>query len=104
MIRVTKTEERSRTTITIDGQLSGDSISLVETCCTQAGTIGKPVQLFLRDVTSVDRAGQTLLSRLAAKGVKLSASGVYTSYLVQSLASGETAPGSSTIASRSRRN
>ncbi len=88
MIRVMKTEECSRTTITIDGQLSGDSIGLVETCCRQAATNGRPVQLFLRDVTSVDRAGQTLLSRLAAKGIQLSASGVYTSYLVQSLADG----------------
>ncbi len=89
MIRVTKTEERSGTTITIDGQLSIDSVGLVEICCDQAAANGKPVRLFLRDVTSVDRAGQTLLSCLAARGVRLSASGVYTSYLVQSLASPE---------------
>ena len=88
MIRLTKTEESSRTTITLDGQLSGDTISLVESCCAQAGTAGKPVQLYLRDVTSVDHAGHTLLTRLAAKGVQLSASGIYTSYLVESLASG----------------
>ena len=50
---------------------------------------GRPVQLYLRDVTSVDQAGQKLLSRLAAKGVHLAASGVYTSYLVQALTSEE---------------
>jgi len=44
-----------------------------------------PVQLYLRDVTSVDQSGQNLLSRLAAKGIDLVASGVYTSYLVQAL-------------------
>ncbi len=85
MIRVTKTEERSQTTITIDGQLSADAIGLVETCCSQAGNNGIPVQLFLRDVTTVDQAGRMLLRRLSAQGVRLAASGVYTSYLVQTL-------------------
>jgi hypothetical protein len=87
MIRVTKTEEQSGTIVTVDGQLSSDSIAVVETCCNQAKSNGKPVQLFLRDVATVDRAGQMLLSRLASKGIRLVAKGVYTSYLVQSLSS-----------------
>jgi hypothetical protein len=92
MIRVTKTEEQSRTIITIDGQLSGDSVAVVEACCKQAKPNGKPVELFLRDVTTVDQTGQILLSRLAAIGVRLVARGVYTSYLVQSLTSGKAVP------------
>ncbi len=88
MFRITRAEEPSRTILTVDGQLSGESIAAVETCCNQAGANGLPVQLYLRDVTSVDQAGQNLLSRLAAKGVDLIASGVYTSYLVEALASG----------------
>jgi len=90
MIRVTKAEELSRTVVTIDGQLSGDTIAIVETCCNQAKSNGRPVELFLRDVTIVDPAGRTLLSRLASQGVRLSGSGVYTSYLVQSLTTPET--------------
>lgn len=90
MIHVTKTEERSRTVVTVDGQLSGDSIDVVETCCNQAESGGKPVQLFLRDVTTVDQTGRMLLTRLAAKGIRLAASGVYTSYLVQALTAGQT--------------
>jgi hypothetical protein len=89
MIRVTKTEEQSGTIVTIDGQLSGESIAVVETCCNQAKSNGKPVQLFLRDVATVDQAGRLLLSRLAAKGIRLDARGVYTSYLVQSVTSAE---------------
>ena len=87
MIRITKTEEQSHTIVTIDGELSGDSIAVVEACCNQAKSNGKPIELFLRDITTVDQAGQMLLSRLAAKGVRLVARGVYTSYLVQSLTS-----------------
>jgi len=89
MIRVTKTEEQSHTTITVDGQLSADSIAVVETCCNQAKSNGRLVRLFLRDITTVDRAGQRLLSQLAAKGVHLAGRGVYTSYLIQSLTSTE---------------
>ena len=85
MIRVTRADELSRAVVTIDGQLSGDTIAIVETCCNQAKSNGKPVELFLRDVTITDPAGRTLLSRLASQGVRLVGSGVYTSYLVQSL-------------------
>jgi hypothetical protein len=71
--------------VTIDGQLSGDCIEVVETCCVQAMLMGKPVQLFLRDVSTVDQAGRALLRRLAEKGVQLLATGIYTAYLVRAL-------------------
>jgi hypothetical protein len=41
----------------------------------------------------VDQAGRMLLARLAAKGIHLVASGVYTSYLVDSLTSEYDDPG-----------
>jgi anti-anti-sigma regulatory factor len=85
MIRVTTTEEPARTVVTIDGELSSTSVAVVEDLCKEAESKGKPVELFLRDVTTVDHSGKTLLRRLAAKGVLLVARGVYTSYLVQSL-------------------
>ena len=50
MIRITKTEKRSHTIIAIDGQVSIDTFAVIETCCCQAESHGKPVQLFLRDV------------------------------------------------------
>lgn len=90
MIHVTKIEERRKTVVTVDGQLSGDSIDVVETCCNQAESGGKPVELFLRDVTTVDQAGRMLLRRLAVKGIRLAASGVYTCYLVQALTATQT--------------
>lgn len=85
MLRVTTEEEPSRTIFTVDGQLSGNRIEVVETCCTQAMGNGKAVQLILRDVLAVDAAACALLHRLAAKGVSVFAKGVYTSYLVKSL-------------------
>ena len=82
MIRVTKTEEPSRTVVTIDGQLSGESVGLVERCCIEAGSDGKPVHLFLRDVTAIDDGGRLLLRHLAGNGVRVAGRGVYTAYVV----------------------
>ena len=87
MIRVTRTEEHSRTVVTVDGELSSDTTGVVDAICSQAKSNGTQVVLYLRDVTTVDQAGQVLLRRLAGKGVTLLGNGVYTSYLVQSLGS-----------------
>ena len=95
MFRVSKAEQRSRTVITIDGQLSADSIEIIGTCCDQALSAGKPVHLFLRDVSSIDCAGHALLRRLAAKGIRLIASGIYTGYLIRRLGTAGTKPADS---------
>jgi len=77
MFRVTQADEPSRTIVTIDGQLTGNRIEVVETRCHEAISTGKPIYLFLRNVTAVDHSGYTLLHRLAAKGVHLLAGGAY---------------------------
>ena len=58
----------------------------------QSGRVGweVSVHLHLRDITAVDEAGKDLLRRLLANGVRLVASGVYTSYLMQSFRAGLT--------------
>jgi hypothetical protein len=85
MFRLTKAEERSRTLLTVEGQITGDSAPLIELCCDQAAQAGKPVRLCLRDILVIDPAGRALLGRLAAKGVRLFAKGVYTSYLLRQI-------------------
>src|ERR1017187_9689555 len=69
MIRVMTADELASTTITVDGKLSGDYVDPVETCCKQAISKGKPVLLYLRDVSSIDERGWTLLRDLARRGV-----------------------------------
>jgi hypothetical protein len=82
MIRILTTNGPSAVTFTIDGQLVGDYVDAVEASVDQAIREGRAVHLFLRDVSHIDEGGRKLLSRLAAKGVELSASGVYSSYIV----------------------
>lgn len=85
MIRVSNEDDGSHMRVTVDGELSGDSIEVVETCCNQHLSAGKPVCLYLREVATIDQAGRALLKRLAEKGVALLAAGVYTSYVVRAL-------------------
>jgi hypothetical protein len=87
MFRVTKSEVGKRTIITIDGQLSGAYIEVVEICCNQAVMEGRPIDVFLHDVLTIDDSGRALLTRLVGKGVRLLAAGVYTSYVVRDLLS-----------------
>ena len=92
MIRILTADEPNAITITVDGQLVDDCVDAVETCSHQAMGQGRPVHLFLRDVSQIDEHGRSLLSRLAGKGVRLSASGVYSSYIVTEISKGHLQP------------
>ena len=82
MIRIFTTNEPGAIKLTVDGQLTADDLTAVETSIDQAIGQQRPVHLFLRNVSNIDEQGRTLLCRAAAKGVALSASGVYSSYVV----------------------
>ena len=71
--------------LSLAGEMTGECIALLETYCQQALKDGKSVDLVLKDVTTIDEAGHTLLHRLAARGVCLSGSGLYLSYLVDTI-------------------
>ena len=82
MIRIMTATEPKLITITVDGELAGECVDAVETCATQAVAQRRPIRLFLRDVSNIDESGRAFLARLAAKGVRLCAAGVYCSYVV----------------------
>ena len=82
MIRIMTATKPKLITITVDGEVPGEYVDAVETCATQAIATRKPTHLFLRDVSTIDESGRALLARLAAKGVRLRAAGVYCSYIV----------------------
>ncbi len=83
IFRVTQTTDRSGVVVNIDGQLVGDFVPVAEECCLQALSGGTRVSVFLRDVSAVDEAGLNLLRRLSDQGIRLLASGVYNSSLIE---------------------
>ncbi len=105
MIRILQADEPNAITITVDGQLVDDCIEAVETCSYQAMGRGRPVHLFLRDVSYIDDRGRSLLSRLAGKGVQLRAAGVYSSYIVAEIGRGQpqSSDGRSRVTARARK-
>jgi hypothetical protein len=82
VFRIMTATEPKLITITVDGELAGEYVDAVETCAMQSLAQRKPTHLFLRDVFTIDESGRALLARLAAKGVRLRATGVYCSYIV----------------------
>jgi len=82
MIRIQTANNQRGITIAIDGQLIGDYVEEVEASIQKASEQRKNVHLFLRDVSHIDETGHSLLSRLAAQGVELSAAGLYSTYVV----------------------
>jgi hypothetical protein len=82
MIRIMTATKVKGTTITVDGQVTGEYVEAIDTVVKQAIGRGGPVKLFLRDVCSIDEGGRALLGRLASKGVHLRATGLYSSYVV----------------------
>jgi len=80
MIRIQTADNLGGITIAIDGQLAGEYVEEVETSMRKAIEQHKDVHLFLRDVSHIDETGHSLLSRMAAQGVELSAAGLYSSY------------------------
>jgi hypothetical protein len=83
MIRIQTANNQGGITIAIDGQPVGEYVEEVEASIQKAaGEQRKNVHLFLRDISHIDETGHSLLSRLAAQGVELSAAGLYSSYVV----------------------
>ncbi len=88
MFRLSQTNGHDGTVVNVDGQLTGDGVQIIEEYCSQVLLAEKRLSLFLRDVSVIDEAGRDLLRRLANQGVRLLASGLYTSHLVENLQRG----------------
>ncbi len=93
VFRLDKELSDRRTRLTFDGDISTECIDSIERSCEEALRDGKPVDLILRDITGVDKAGEALLRRLIATGVCLFANGVYVSYLLDNIRSNVGADG-----------
>jgi hypothetical protein len=84
VFRVDKECGEQQARVTVSGEISSACVEVLETCCEQTIKNGKAVHLVL-DVTTIDESGHALLRRLAAKGVRMFARGMYHSYLVDTI-------------------
>ena len=82
MIRIQVAHNAGGITLAIDGQLTAEYVAEVESSIRESIEQSNDVHLFLRNVSYIDEMGHALLCRLAAEGVDLSATGLYSSHVV----------------------
>jgi hypothetical protein len=92
MIRITTARDSAGLTISVDGEVAGECVDVVETFVKQASGSGSPIRLYLRDVTAIDGRGRALLDRLAAQGIRMCAEGVYWSWVVAEISQRHNVP------------
>ena len=85
MIRIETANNPGGITIALDGQLVCEYVGEVEASIQKASEQRESVHLFLRDISHIDETGRSMLSRLAAQGVELSAAGLYSSYVINQI-------------------
>lgn len=79
-------------TICVDGEIAGEYVDVVESFVRQASGRAAAIHLYLRDVTAIDGRGRELLDRLASRGIRLRANGVYWSYVIAEINHRHSAP------------
>ncbi|MDT8068575.1 MAG: hypothetical protein ROO76_10470 [Terriglobia bacterium] len=85
MLRITVSDNGSEERWTIQGQLTKNSIpELIATWKATPRKSGARI-VDLRQVTSIDRSGQSVLSMMKDDGAQFVAIGVYTTYILNSL-------------------
>ena len=87
MIRIITADGPESTKLTVEGTLSDESVDAVRACCIQALAKGKAVRLWLRDVSAIGEGARAILQHLAAAGVDLTGTGIYTSAIVDDIKS-----------------
>ena len=85
LFRLEKCQDKGKTVITLEGELAGEYVPVVEGYMKNLLSGPAPLVVRLRDVSFIDQAGFNLLKCFVDHGVVLQGSGVYTSFLLSRL-------------------
>ncbi len=90
MLRITITKANERTTLRLEGKLTGPWVGELERAWTnsQAEAQGAPYVVDLSEMTFVDAEGQKLLAQMHRQGVKLKTSGCMNRSIVERIERG----------------
>lgn len=83
MLKITVSNRSRETTLVLSGRLAGPWVDELRTCWLKETDEPAPCHVDLREVTFIDEAGITLLSRMHHDGVTIQASGCLTKAIVQ---------------------
>ena len=85
LFRLEKCQDKGKTVITLEGELAGEYVPVVEGYMKNLLTGQAPLVVRLVDVNFIDQAGINLLKCFVDHGVVLQGSGVYTSFILSRL-------------------
>ena len=96
MLRITTYKKRHKVLLTVEGRLSGESVSTLEQCWRElrATSPDEKFQVDLCGVSFIDSAGKALLKEIHAHGGKLVAEGCLNQQMVREIAGEKTSGGS----------
>ncbi|HVN80540.1 MAG TPA: hypothetical protein VMW38_16205 [Terriglobia bacterium] len=85
LFRLEKCQDKGKTIITLEGELAGEYVPVVEGYMKNLLSVQAPLVVRLLDVNFIDQAGIDLLKCFVDHGVALQGSGVYTSFILSRL-------------------
>jgi len=85
LFRLEKGQDQGKTVITLEGELAGEYVAVVEGYMKNLLSGPAPLVVRLLDVNFIDPAGIHLLKGFVDHGVALQGSGVYTSFILSRL-------------------
>jgi anti-anti-sigma regulatory factor len=89
MLKITTHNDAGRTSLELEGRLTGAWVEELKTCWQQASAANQQVGVCLKEVTFVDEAGRKLLADMHRQGVTLAAEGCMTKAIIEEIIRGE---------------
>ena len=89
MLKITTHYDDGRTSLELEGRLTGAWVEELKTCWQQAAAANQQVGVRLKEVTFVDESGRKLLADMHRQGVTLAAEGCMTKAIIEEIVRGE---------------
>jgi anti-anti-sigma regulatory factor len=89
MLKITTHNDPGRTSLELEGRLTGAWVEELKTCWQQAAAADQQVGVRLKEVTFVDGSGRKLLADMHRQGVTLAAEGCMTKAIIEEIIRGE---------------
>jgi hypothetical protein len=82
VFRLRQSENPNGTSITIEGELKGEGVGIVESICREALSKNANVTVLINNITEIDAEGRSFLKRMATTKAQMRAIGIYSRYII----------------------
>jgi hypothetical protein len=83
VFRLRQSENPHGILITIEGELKGEGVGILESTCLEALSKNAIVTVLIKNVTEIDAEGCSFLKRMAMTKAQMRAIGIYSRYIIR---------------------